>query len=541
MTTTADSGPGSLRAAIAAGGLVTFAPEFFDGRPRTIQLLSPLTGSRSIDVLGPGADALVIDAGGDEDFIITSEEHRVLEMSAPSVSLRGLTLTSGTGRPEGFFRGGGCLAVSGDLTIVECLISGGRTQAIDGARNGNGDADGGGIFHRGGRLVMTDCVVTGNAISGDFSQGGGVYTEGMTALIQRCRITGNTTNGSVGEGGGLATRAETEVRNCEFSLNETLGPSSGGGGVYSDTDFVAVQCSFFENVVGRTTGVSGYSVGGAFANVGGTAHFDRCTITDNSAPTGDGQGGGISSLSRETLSFRSSIIAGNQNSDIDRISIRTPFRDDGHNLFGFGSGVENLLSPDESSSRGITAADLMLEQSAFNGGPTLTLLPSAQSVATGRGAPLEDAETMDSRGLPRLSGTDPDVGAVERQFISDSDNDGIPDDIESNFTSGLEPGGDEDNDGLSNSAEFQLSDPQAIADPTLRFQLEIQPAINGLTLSFPYRTGRSFTLEGSQTLTLATSSDALEPSIRADQTFRRFIPLNSEKEFFRVRAEVVTD
>lgn len=104
VTNAADSGPGSLRAALAEAGRitpstdsVTFDPAFF-GTARTILLTSGQLGaSDSVAIVGPGAALLTIDGGG---------VHRGMQFSAAAagtldVSNSGLTVTNCTSGGKG--------------------------------------------------------------------------------------------------------------------------------------------------------------------------------------------------------------------------------------------------------------------------------------------------------------------------------------------------------------------------------------------------------------------------------------------------------
>ena len=232
--------------------------------------------------------------------------------------------------------GGANIRVFGSLELSHCSILNGQATATNGNGNNTSNADGGGLFHSGGNLLIDSCLFQNNSTIGGFSQGGGFYTESGTATITNSRIVGNSTDGPVSEGGGIGSRSIMTLENCEITENETLNSSSGGGGIYADTNTTMRQCTISNNIVGRLTSISGYSIGGAFANVGGSATFENCTITGNSAPTGMGQGAGISSFSFGVLSFRNCIVSGNGTSDLDdpTSNRRLRYRDDGFNLFG---------------------------------------------------------------------------------------------------------------------------------------------------------------------------------------------------------------
>src|SRR5262245_52266844 len=117
VTTTADSGGGSLRQAITDANASAGADEIvFDGVTGTISLLSVLpTVTESLTITGPGADKLTIDGGQHES---------IFQLASPgsdqTFSFAGLMLTNGRGSDGG----GAIYGSSGDtVTISRCVIT----------------------------------------------------------------------------------------------------------------------------------------------------------------------------------------------------------------------------------------------------------------------------------------------------------------------------------------------------------------------------------------------------------------------------------
>ena len=526
VTTADDSGEGSLREAISLANMTAESDEvvfssgenetidFGDGTSRVITVSSTLIITNPLSIFGPGKDLLAIDGGGDGDFLVENSESRIFSLSGSTAEephrLSGLTVSNGA-----TLLGGANIRAIGSLELLACRVSGGRAVASAPGASGNNssNADGGGLFHSGGDLLVDGCEISGNGTFGNFSQGGGLYSENGMATIRNSRIFLNTTNGVVSEGGGIGLRSPTVMENCEVSQNETLASSSGGGGIYTDDDFVARNSTLSANVVGAETGVGGYSVGGAFASVGGDAFFESCTIVDNEAPPGRGQGGGISSLSRGDISFFSTILIGNDATDLDRIQ-SAGFIDLGFNLFGIGDGFDLIPVRQTTSIYGVTTREGLLADLDFYGGSTRThrLLASQQTQevsAINNGPTRSEFEEVteqvllfDQRGgnFPRLVEGQMDIGAYEFQTSVDGDGDGLPDAVEQ-IVEGLDPevpdgDGDLDRDGITNFAEYILLGISAISDPSLRSVLsfEVESAQGEVQVGFQASLDREYRL-----------------------------------------------
>lgn len=571
VTNTLDSGEGSLREAITLANMtaesdqVVFSSgdnetiDFGDGTSRVIAVSSTLNITRPLSVFGPGKDLLAIDGGADEDFLVENGESRVFSLSGSTMEephrLSGLTVSNGAA-----LLGGANVRVIGSFELLDCRISGGRAVAsvIGASGNNTSNADGGGLFHSGGNLLVDGCEISGNGTIGNFSQGGGLYSQSGTATIRNSRIFLNTTDGAVSEGGGIGLRSPTVMENCEVSQNETLDRSSGGGGIYTDDDFVARNSTLSANVVGAETGVGGYSVGGAFASVGGDAFFEGCTIVDNEAPPGRGQGGGISSLSRGDISFFSTILIGNDSADLDRIQ-STGFIDLGFNLFGVGDGFDLIPVRQPTSIYGVTSSEGLLADLDFYGGSTRThrLLASQQTQivsAIDNGPTRAEFEEVteqvflfDQRGgnFPRLVGGQMDIGAYEFQTSIDGDGDGLPDAVEL-VVEGLDPevpdaDGDIDHDGISNFMEYNLLGISAISDSSLRsvLSLEEESGQEELQVGFQVSFDREYRLLVGSDLSVPLEVISEEYSTFSEDGFQRLsIPLTGPRMFIQLEARI---
>jgi hypothetical protein len=179
VTTLADSGPGSLRSAIAAGGTVTFAP----GLTGTIVLAGQLEIDKNLTIEGPGARALAV--SGDDAA-------RVFHVSGAGVeaTIRDLTIRDGT-VPDAAPIGGGVLA-DGDAGLLRLE----RVAVLDNeASSGSEPPLGGGVAVVSGKLELVDSTVAGNRAPGG---GGGGVMAGVPATFEIVNSTIAGNSASVG-------------------------------------------------------------------------------------------------------------------------------------------------------------------------------------------------------------------------------------------------------------------------------------------------------------------------------------------------------
>ena len=262
VTSTADSGPGSLRAAITAANLDT-SPDTINfnlsgSAPWTITLSgTPLgiTGSGGLAIDGPGAGALSVvggTAGGIFD-ISGSATH--------SVSISGLTLTGTT-------NGSAINDQTAPLTLTADTISGNTASA-----------SGGGIYSS-ADLTISGSTITGNSAPG--GSGGGIQFTGRGPQTDALSITDSTisNNSSAQDGGGISSSEPVSVTDSQITGNQA-GSGSGGG----ISEFAGQLSLTGSTVSGNTAANIG---GGLAAKYGAT--IDNSTIARNTAAYGGGLG-----------------------------------------------------------------------------------------------------------------------------------------------------------------------------------------------------------------------------------------------------------
>jgi hypothetical protein len=218
VTSTADSGAGSLRAAIASaapGDTINFSLAY----PATITLSSNLTITSSITIAGPGANNL---------------------------------------------------AISGNKSTEVLYVTAGAVVNISGVTIENGNAmSGGGIMNFASTLQLTDSAVIGNS-SASYNGGGIFNFDQATLILSRTTVSGNS---SAGNGGGIASYQYSSVT----LINSTLSANSAtnaGGGIVNDNSALTVINS---TIAGNSAAVAG----GGISNSNGSLILKSTLVADN--------------------------------------------------------------------------------------------------------------------------------------------------------------------------------------------------------------------------------------------------------------------
>jgi hypothetical protein len=354
VTSLNDSGPGSLRQAIADASpsdTIIFSVK------GTITLTSgALTVDKDLDIQGPGPKKLKISG---------NHVSRVFFIASGEVTLAGMTISDGladANAPVLPCAGGG-ISNFGNLILSNVVVSG--NQAL-GDRNSSpldypGLAAGGGVANF-GVLAVVDCTFVGNLVRGGdgsvslnpaflagLGYGGAISHVGAVSLT----VTGSTfrQNQAIGgsgcfspilsghgSGGAIGSQAAMSVSDSRFDHNVALagdnnatvlpygfGPNKATAGAINVSGGTAAidGCAFEHNqAIG---GAGGIGSGGAIVvtdvvGVGVGATIDNCTVAHNralggpaagSGLAGDGLGGGLACIAGATLTVRNSTVAHN--------------------------------------------------------------------------------------------------------------------------------------------------------------------------------------------------------------------------------------
>jgi hypothetical protein len=270
VTNTNDSGPGSLRDALATandGDTIDAT-----GVSGTILLTSgELEITDNVTINGPGAGHLAVDGNGQSrGFFINAGK---------TVTISGLTITNGNVTND---FGSGIYNDGGALTLSECTVT--------------GNAAGGAIlndsFNSSATMIVTGCTVSGNTGGGISNRGS--HT-GATMTVTNCTVSGNSGYG-LGNGG-VGGRATMMVTNSTISGNSGRGMSNGAGLAGGSATLTVTSCTISGNT------------GGGISNGDAGVTIINSTVSGNSADwgggivNGNGQGrSGVVAISNSTIS-----------------------------------------------------------------------------------------------------------------------------------------------------------------------------------------------------------------------------------------------
>jgi hypothetical protein len=423
-----DSNPGRLRNVVAnapSGSIVVFAPTL-SGQVITLTN-GPIALNKNITI-----DATELSASVQINANFLS---KIFTISSATVALNSLVLTEGHGS---FGTGGDIQINSGNITINNCVFT--DSEAYEG--------QGGAIANLGGTTTINSSTFSANyatitpGYGADQGQtgGGAIYNGQANLTLNNCSFTGNFADSSSG-GGAIWCNGTLPVivNSCTFSGNSAIQTSGGGGAIYyqSGASLIVSNSTFFGNLADNSGGGGGiYNQSGSGlavdnctfygntatnANFGGGAVCDRsgvnlavsdCTIVANTATTAGSGGGGIYTIGN--LAITNTIVCSNT-----APSGPEAFCAANLSLVGSLVGPEAFSLHEGSlvvNSGNQFSASPLLAPLANYGGPTQTMLPLPSSPCINAGVnAVTSFLTTDQRGLPRKSGANVDIGAVEVQ------------------------------------------------------------------------------------------------------------------------------
>lgn len=286
LTDTVDAADGvtSLREAILAANqasgadAIDFDASLFVSGPATIFLnQGELKVTSDLAINGPGANLLTIDPSGMDPTPHSkhSDGSRIFNIddgasTTRTVTISGVKLTGADVSEEG-----GAILSRERLTVSACTI-------VD----NHATASGGAIYHDGGALVVNDSTISGNS-SFSYSGGGGISSRGETT-VTFSTISGNSagdSGGGIWHRGGMLTLTDCTIAGNWTRINTPF--ISEGGGVWSDTGLIVTRCTITANRAGYYDNFNangGGMGGGVFAL--GPLTITESTITGNVAIQG---------------------------------------------------------------------------------------------------------------------------------------------------------------------------------------------------------------------------------------------------------------
>ena len=234
------------------------------------------------DITIPSGETLIIEAGVEVNF---QGHYKILvsgDLQAVGTETDSIFFTTDN-QPVGW--GGIHFETSEISSFLFCRFEYGKTDA--GAEYP--DIHGGAVRLIASDVVFSNCVFADNDASPSEGMGGAVYCintgsydEPLTFFTD-CKFLRNQT---YSEGGAIKFTADTnsEILRCEFVDNNC---NYGGGAIsfYGVVDTKITQCLFANNYTMYANGGAIHMLG--FSN---SMVFSNCTITENSAVTGDGGG-----------------------------------------------------------------------------------------------------------------------------------------------------------------------------------------------------------------------------------------------------------
>lgn len=325
VTSSADSGPGSLRdtmaQANAAPGVNGIQFRLGPG-PHTIRLAStlpPVTGD--LRILGPVDAPVTLDGGGDPAQGAAGG-HRAFILNGGSLALDQLTVQNCLAQGGGSRGGGGAAGMGGAvfinqgaLALVRVTFQGNRAQGGSSAPGGDGSFGGGGgaggdgledgaggpglLGGAGGGGVLDG---SGNGIPAVLDGAGGGAARGGPLSTDPATWQDNLSggNGDWGGGGGFSVGPHGGGGNASFGgggggsggrVGTTLvftGDARGAGGTFGGDGSNGSQSA------GRTgQGGGGAGLGGAIFLRAGTLTMSQCVFLDNAAVPGQGAEAGF--------------------------------------------------------------------------------------------------------------------------------------------------------------------------------------------------------------------------------------------------------
>ena len=436
VTTAADSGPGSLRQAVAdtaSGDLITFSPNL---NGQTISLNNSLTITKNLTITGPGASQLALSGvnvvgvlairGGAEVTIsglTIRDGQRGIDNQGGALTVISSTISGNMGGAP--WDGAGIYNKDGSLTLMTSMVS----------DNSVFNASGGGIANINGTITISESIVSNNTAL--FGGGSGLVNFSGSVVITNSTISGNT-----GHGHGLRNDGTLWLTNSTVSGNTGGGGVLNFGGILTITSSTIISNTATDNDGGGLhnsgvlTLINSTVSGNASVLSGGGIHnqgaldLNSVTLTRNTADwdgNGVGDGGGFSNFG--VVNFKNTIVAGNTDNSATTkqpdLNCSGSVNSQGYNLIGNTTGC---AFPPALGDQGGTAGsplDPMLGLLQNNGGPTLTHALLAGSPAIEAGNPASPGsggnacEGADQRGVARpIDGNNDsvavcDIGAFE--------------------------------------------------------------------------------------------------------------------------------
>ncbi|MBK8027814.1 MAG: hypothetical protein IPK19_42180 [Chloroflexi bacterium] len=226
VTNLTDTGPGSLRQALADAAAAPGDDTITFSVSGTIQMTSTLVVDSNITLDGPGSASLTISGGN---------TIRVFSMN-PAVAFAIQNVTIAAGNASGSY-GGGIYNPNGTLTVNNAVFNGNMAAA-------------GGAIASGGTLTVSNSTFSANSNNG--LDGGAISTTSANATVIGSTFSGNT---SSRQSGAIDNRGTLKVINSTFRNNSA---ASTGGAFYNLGTLTITNSTFSNNT--SSSGFSGTAI-----------------------------------------------------------------------------------------------------------------------------------------------------------------------------------------------------------------------------------------------------------------------------------------
>jgi predicted outer membrane repeat protein len=382
VTNTNDSGPGSLRQALADatdGYTITFVVT------GTIQLTSgELFIGKNINISGPGALYLAVSANYE------SRVFHIEHFMPVSVSISGLTIRNGNSSAGS---GGGIYAFNANLTLSDCVVS----------DNGAPGGGGGGIYTADSAALIENCLFLNNSAAS--RDGGAIYIIGACCGPQASLdLRTSTIKGSYAINGGAIYNTENVALTITDSTISNNQASHNGGGI-CNTGFVGYVPGLYltNSTVSDNTAAAGGAIYQDTSDTGAFSQIQNSTLAGNTVGTIWSYG------SMATVQLTNTVLKGGTTGATILGGMITShgFNLSSDNAGGYLNGPGDQINTDP-----------LLGPLQDNGGPTLThaLLPGSPAINAGDPSftppPVYDQR---GRGYDRVRNGRLDTGSFEVQ------------------------------------------------------------------------------------------------------------------------------
>lgn len=309
VTTTADSGAGSLRDAVATANstpdddTINFSipagdPNCTAGGICTITLrtgelvVNAASASGKLSIINAtGASKLLLDGNKNKTDINEQWSRIFYVANGADLTVDGVTITNGRGfglTNNSFFGyGGGIIVDGGKLTLLNSIVIGNQANSTGGA------GFGGGIYNS-GTLIVTNSSLNNNYLG----NGGGIFNAANgTATITNSTLNGNFTNSGNANGGGIFNNGSLTVSNSTISNNTA---DLAGSGIYNNGSATITLSTINAN--------NGLANAGIYNESNGTITVEFSTVSNN---TSRGiQNNGVFTLTNSTVKGNSTTTSG---------------------------------------------------------------------------------------------------------------------------------------------------------------------------------------------------------------------------------------